>query len=183
MQIKIIGKYVLSAPRNGFLAGRIIKHRFSAWRPTWAGSLFAYRTILLAMRRLVDSWTRRPADNKVFNRKTLLTYCPPGGPWPAPTRRRREGGAWRERKLATAHYEFNWIVQWPGTWACGTGPGPGLPPAAADCLYFDFMGALSAPERGQRQRYECKYADMCQGWRELKKKKATRAARAKIVGI
>lgn len=104
MQIKIIGKYVLSAPRNGFLAGRIIKHRFSAWRPTWAGSLFAYRTILLAMRRLVDSWTRRPADNKVFNRKTLLTYCPPGGPWPAPTRRRREGGGGREEREESANW-------------------------------------------------------------------------------
>lgn len=98
MQIKIIGKYVLSAPSKWVCCTAHNKASIERMAPNVGMQSVCISKYLTC--GLVEL-----ADNKVFNRKTLLTYCPPGGHWPGARRRtekekEKEGGR-RQRRAKT----------------------------------------------------------------------------------
>lgn len=109
---------------------------------------FAYRTIYEGEKRTSNAATpRRPADNKVFNRKTLLTYCPPGGPCPGRSKKEHEKQREIERENWPLHIMNSIELFNGGMWNWNWSRNRLASESTADCLYFDFMAALSAPER------------------------------------
>lgn len=94
MQIKIIGKYVLSAPSKWVCCRAHNKASIERMAPNVGMQSVCISKYLTC--GLVEL-----ADNKVFNRKTLLTYCPPGGHWPGARRRTEKEEGRRQRRAKT----------------------------------------------------------------------------------
>lgn len=151
MQIKIIGNiFSMSAltPLQLSLTPRVhnkasldhLNDGATLGRPTWGASVCISNYLRRRKRTRNAATPRRPADNKVFNRKMLLTYCPPGGPCPGRSKKEHEKQRDGEKTgLCTLWIQLNCSMG-----ACGTGTGIGIVWRAVHCWLslFWFYGCI-----------------------------------------